>query len=96
MKQTLAVLALFMGVAVCGAYGARPRPTDQALMAKEEDLNDKCRGGVGGLGGLNATMRMCDRREAVLGVLEKRNICWGPSDSMEAEKHWVRCKPQKP
>ncbi|MCE2578684.1 hypothetical protein [Gluconacetobacter entanii] len=93
MKYTLVALALFMGVAVCGAYGARPRPSDQALIAKEEDLNDKCRGG---LGTSRATMAACDRREAVLGVLEKRNICWGPSDSIEAEKHWVRCKPQKP
>ncbi|MCW4590908.1 hypothetical protein NO263_09980 [Gluconacetobacter entanii] len=93
MKYTLMALALFMGVAVCGAYGARPRPSDQALIAKEEDLNDKCRGG---LSTLRATMAACDRREAVLGVLEKRNICWGPSDSIEAEKHWVRCKPQKP
>lgn len=93
MKYTLVALALFMGVAVCGAYGARPRPSDQALMAKEENLNDQCRGG---LGTLRATMAACDRREAVLGVLEKRNICWGPSDSIEAEKHWVRCKTQKP
>ena len=94
MKQTLVVLALFMGVAVCGpAHAGRPRLSDQALMAKEENLNDQCRGG---LGTSRATMAACDRREAVLGVLEKRNICWGPSDSMEAEKHWVRCKPQKP
>ena len=94
MKQTLVVLALFMGVAVYGpAHAARPRLSDQALIAKEEDLNDKCRGG---LSTLRATMAACDRRDAVLGVLEKRNICWGPRDVMEAEMHWVRCKPQKP
>lgn len=65
-------------------------PTEVALLiAKEEKLNDKCRGGSGDD---PATAKACDEREAVLAEIKAKNWCWGNDGQVGADRVWERCK----
>lgn len=60
---------------------------DRVMMAKADNLNDKCRGGTGGW----ETESACKARDAFIPKLHDVNICWGPDIAIEAEKMWIKC-----
>jgi len=60
-----------------------------ALIGREQELNDKCRGAIGSESAIDA---ICAARDQAITDLAKRNVCWGPDDAIEADKHWVLCK----
>jgi len=65
-------------------------PQDVAqLMAQEEKLNDRCRGGSGDD---NATQKACDVRDDLLRKLQSKNWCWGHEEQIGAERTWEPCR----
>jgi hypothetical protein len=68
----------------------QPQGEVQQLMAKEEVLNDKCRGGSGDS---PDTMTACDQRNNVLKEIENLGWCWGHKDDIGANRTWVACIP---
>jgi hypothetical protein len=71
--------------------GTRESPPEDValLIAKEERLNEKCRGGSGDD---PATARACDEREAVLAEIKAKNWCWENDGQVGADRVWGRCK----
>jgi hypothetical protein len=55
---------------------------EKALIVKEDDLNDQCRG---------SHPEACDARDAVFQQLKAKGICYGPDAAIEADKHWMHC-----
>ena len=65
-------------------------PEDVAqLMAQEEVLNDKCRGGSGDD---KATLKACDERDVILKKIKAKNWCWGHDGQVGADRVWERCQ----
>ncbi|GBQ72764.1 hypothetical protein AA0521_2187 [Komagataeibacter intermedius NRIC 0521] len=64
-------------------------PEDNKIIEQADYLNDKCRGGAG-----DQTESVCTQRDDLYNKMEKLNICWGPEDSAEYQKHWMRCHPK--
>lgn len=65
-------------------------PQDVAqLMAQEEMLNDKCRGGSGDN---KATPKACDERDVILKKIKAANWCWGHDGQIGADRAWERCQ----
>jgi hypothetical protein len=60
----------------------------KSLIAEEEKLNDKCRGGPGDD---KETLKACDERDSVFGEIKARGWCWGHDGQIEADKVWERC-----
>lgn len=66
-----------------------PPPKDiAALIAREEELNDKCRGGSGDN---PATMKACDERDVLVKQLKAKGWCWGREDQYGYQKYWQKC-----
>ena len=63
-------------------------PDEKKIIEQEDYLNDKCRDGAG-----DQTEAICSQRDDLYAKMEKLNICWGPADSAEYQKHWMRCRP---
>lgn len=59
------------------------------LIAKEEVLNDKCRGGSGDDKG---TQKACDERDIIFKKIKAKNWCWGHDGQIDADRVWERCK----
>ncbi len=75
-----------------GNSSASTAPDDEehvnALKKREDQLNDKCRGGSGDD---PATEKACDDRDKVFAQLKDAGWCWGTPDQIEADKTWVKC-----
>jgi hypothetical protein len=71
-----------------GPVATTPPRDVEALMARQRQLNGRCRGGSGDD---PATTRACDERDAVMKQIAARGWCWGRADQIEAEKRWERC-----
>lgn len=75
------------------ASAATPPPKDVAqLIASEQKLNDKCRGGSGDD---PATQKACDQRDALDKKLQSRGWCYGRPDQAEYQKTWQPCPKPK-
>jgi hypothetical protein len=61
----------------------------QALISKEEVLNDRCRGGSGDD---PETNKSCAERDAAVEQLKLAGWCWGTDNQVEADKKWQRCE----
>lgn len=59
------------------------------LIAQEETLNDKCRGGSGDD---PATLKACDERDVIFRKIKAKNWCWGHDDQIGADRTWERCR----
>lgn len=70
---------------------ASDRPTGKAkeLIARVDQLNDRCRGGSGDDPN---TMKACEQREAAMAQVRKAGWCWGPEDAPGYEQRWIRCR----
>ncbi|MBV2148390.1 SHOCT domain-containing protein [Sphingobium sp. AS12] len=59
------------------------------IVAQYIALNDRCRGGSGDD---DATMKACEKRDALMPEVERQGYCWGgASDQSEADRKWQRC-----
>lgn len=75
----------------CSAPVASDLPPKEVaqLIAQEEALNDKCRGGPGDD---KATQKACDERDAIFKKIKAKNWCWGNDGQTGADRVWERCK----
>ncbi|MBS0586373.1 MAG: hypothetical protein JSS37_00065 [Proteobacteria bacterium] len=75
----------------CSSRIASDTPPEEVaqLIAQEETLNDKCRGGSGDD---KATQKACDERDVILKKIEAKNWCWGHDDQIGADRVWERCR----
>ena len=71
-----------------GASSNSPPEDVARLMAQEEALNDKCRGGSGGN---EATLEACNERDVILGRIQANNWCWGHDGQIAADRTWEPC-----
>lgn len=71
-----------------GAYSNSPPEDVAKLMAQEEALNDKCRGGSGDD---EATLKACDERDLILGKIQAQKWCWGHDGQIGADRTWEPC-----
>ena len=62
-----------------------------ALIAREVQLNGKCRGGSGDD---PATMKACAERDTLVKQIRAHGWCWGRDDQIEADKQWEKCAPK--
>jgi hypothetical protein len=58
------------------------------LITREDDLNDKCRGGSGDN---PSTQAICDERDRLFSSIRAKGWCWGPDDQPESQKKWMPC-----
>jgi len=70
------------------AQTAKPPKDVASLIAKEEQLNDKCRGGSGDD---PSTTKACDQRDGLFKQIEAKNWCWGKEGQLEYQKKWQKC-----
>lgn len=76
-----------IGPAAPGSTHAGPfTPEENAVVSQAQDLTDRCRDAEGA-----TNPQVCDQSQAIVGKLKTMNICYGPEDAIEADKHWVRC-----
>lgn len=73
------------------ATGTPDAPSEEIalLIAEEEKLNDKCRGGSGDD---KATQRVCDERDLLYDKIKAKNWCWGHDGQVGAGRVWEPCK----
>jgi hypothetical protein len=71
-----------------GASSNSPSQDVAQLMAQEDALDDKCRGGPGDD---DATLKACDERELILGKIKANNWCWGHDGQIGADRTWEPC-----
>lgn len=65
-----------------------PSAEAKALMDKEEDANDKCRGGSGDGHG---TYLVCDVRDKLLESIHALGWCWGHDGQVGSDRKWESC-----
>jgi tRNA_anti-like len=71
-----------------GASSNSPPEDVAQLMAQEDALNNKCRGGSGGN---EATLESCNERDVILGKIQANNWCWGHDGQIGADRTWEPC-----
>jgi hypothetical protein len=91
-KEECALLQQKLGAAADArkATAAPENPSQELalLIAEEEKLNDKCRGGSGDD---KATLEACDERDALYKKIEANNWCWGHDGQIGADRTWEPC-----
>lgn len=88
MKTSILAAILLTTVSLVIEASEIPTGSAAALIQKVDKLNDQCRGGSGAS---PATQAACDQREITMKLVEKAGWCWGPLDSIGADKRWIPC-----
>lgn len=85
------LIAVFCWVLSAEAIAAAPSIPVQKLIAKNDALNEKCRGGSGDD---PRTIASCKQRDKVSQEILKAGWCWGPDDAPGYQKKWTPCAVQ--
>jgi hypothetical protein len=92
MNKLKFLISLILLTAISSIAQAAKPPKDVALLInKEEQLDDKCRGGSGDD---SATIKACERRDVIFKQIEAKNWCWGKDGDFEYQKKWQKCPPK--
>jgi hypothetical protein len=83
---TILIVAAWAGAA--SAADVPPPPDVAQLLAKEDMLNDRCRGGSGDD---PATAQACAGRDEVFDQITAKGWCYGEANQPEYQKKWHKC-----
>lgn len=88
ISYKLPMALIILAVVPLVSQAAEPPKDVASLIAKEEQLNDKCRGGSGDD---QATMKACEERDEIFKQIREKNWCWGKNGQFEYQKKWQKC-----
>jgi hypothetical protein len=90
MKKIILIVGLLVAFSASGKdHRSNAQKQIDVLIAQEEELNHKCRGGSGDE---PATMKACDERDAIVEKLKTKGWCWGHDGQVEFKKQWEKCR----
>lgn len=87
-SRTFLMPLLLLVIVPSIAQAAKPPKDVASLIAEEERLNKKCRGGSGDD---RAIIKACNQRDVIFKQIQAKNWCWGREGQYEYQKKWQKC-----